>query len=145
MLINDRRFLRDLMRAAGIDGDKQDSAFITLDKLEKIGQEAVIKELVTHEIASDSQAQSLVAAVASISAVDLHADTKTLEVSGLQTELPLYDLGEIAAQVGKICPILKSSSPPLWCAVWGTTPGLFLKSPTLPLDLRFVEEDAMTG
>ncbi|WP_270626853.1 histidine--tRNA ligase [Varibaculum timonense] len=112
VLINDRRFLRDLMRAAGIDGDKQDSAFITLDKLEKIGQEAVIKELVTHEIASDSQAQSLVAAVASISAVDLQADTKTLEVSGLQTELPLYDLGEIAAQVGKICPDIKIKFTP---------------------------------
>ena len=104
VLINDRRFLRDLMSAAGIDGDKHDSAFITLDKLEKIGQEAVIKELVTHQIASDNQAEALVEAVVSISAIDLQADMKTLEVAALQTELPLYDLGEIAAQVGKICP-----------------------------------------
>lgn len=112
VLINDRRFLRDLMSAAGIDDDKHDSAFITLDKLEKIGQEAVIKELVTHEIASDSQAQSLVEAVASISAVVLEADMNTLEVSALQTELPLYDLGEIAAQVGKICPDIKIKFTP---------------------------------
>ena len=112
VMINDRRFLRDLMSAAGIDGDKHDSAFITLDKLEKIGQEAVIKELVTHEIASDSQAQSLVEAVASISAVVLEADMNTLEVSALQTELPLYDLGEIAAQVGKICPDIKIKFTP---------------------------------
>lgn len=112
VMINDRRFLRDLMSAAGIDGDKHDSAFITLDKLEKIGQEAVIKELVTHEIASDSQAQSLVEAVASISAVDLQADMNTLEVSALQTELPVYDLGEIAAQVGKICPDIKIKFTP---------------------------------
>ena len=104
VLINDRRFLRDLMSAAGIDGDKHDSAFITLDKLEKIGQEAVIKELVTHEIASESQAEALVEAVVSISAIDLQANMKTLEVAALQTELPLYDLGEITAQVGKICP-----------------------------------------
>lgn len=104
VLINDRRFLRDLMSAAGIDGDKHDSAFITLDKLEKIGQEAVVKELVTHEIASESQAEALVEAVVSISAIDLQADMKTLEVAALQTELPLYDLGEITAQVGKICP-----------------------------------------
>lgn len=112
VLINDRRFLRDLMSAAGVDGDKQDSAFITLDKLEKIGQEAVIKELVAHEISSDSQAQSLVEAVASISAVVLEADMNTLEVSALQTELPLYDLGEIAAQVGKICPDIKIKFTP---------------------------------
>lgn len=112
VMINDRRFLRDLMSAAGIDGDKHDSAFITLDKLEKIGQEAVIKELVTHQIASDSQAQSLVEAVASISAVVLEADMNTLEVSALQTELPLYDLGEIAAQVGKICPDIKIKFTP---------------------------------
>lgn len=112
VMINDRRFLRDLMSAAGIDGDKHDSAFITLDKLEKIGQEAVIKELVTHQIASDSQAQSLVEAVASISAVDLQADMNTLEVSALQSELPVYDLGEIAAQVGKICPDIKIKFTP---------------------------------
>lgn len=112
VLINDRRFLRDLMSAAGVDGDKQDSAFITLDKLEKIGQEAVIKELVAHQIASDSQAQSLVEAVASISAVVLETDMNTLEVSALQTELPLYDLGEIAAQVGKICPDIKIKFTP---------------------------------
>lgn len=112
VLINDRRFLRDLMSAAGIDGDKHDSAFITLDKLEKIGQEAVIKELITHQIASESQAESLVEAVVSISAVVLEADMKTLEISALQTELPIYDLGEISAQVGDICPGIKIKFTP---------------------------------
>lgn len=43
--INDRRILSELVKSAGVAEDKVDSAFITIDKLDKIGIEGVKSEL----------------------------------------------------------------------------------------------------
>ncbi|WP_308509698.1 ATP phosphoribosyltransferase regulatory subunit [uncultured Varibaculum sp.] len=112
ILLNDRRFLRELMKAAGVADEKHDSAFITLDKLEKIGEEGVIKELVGQEIATDSQAKALVEAVGSIAELELGSDVETVQVPALGAELPLFDLGAIASQVRQIAPDIKISFTP---------------------------------
>ena len=43
--VNDRRLLTELLTAAGIALENQPSALITLDKLDKVGAEGVLKEL----------------------------------------------------------------------------------------------------
>jgi histidyl-tRNA synthetase len=43
--VNDRRLLTELLTAAGIAPENQPSALITLDKLDKVGAEGVLKEL----------------------------------------------------------------------------------------------------
>ncbi len=47
ILINDRRFLSSLAEHCGFAKDKVSTVFIALDKLEKIGLESVIKELLS--------------------------------------------------------------------------------------------------
>ncbi len=43
--INDRRILKDMAREAGFAEDQYDSVFITLDKMDKIGEDGVCAEL----------------------------------------------------------------------------------------------------
>lgn len=43
--INDRRILKDMAKEAGFSEDQYDSVFITLDKMDKIGEDGVSSEL----------------------------------------------------------------------------------------------------
>ncbi len=59
ILINDRRLLDYLANSYEIAGDKRGQFFIILDKLEKIGLDAVVDELVSKEIMARQAAQEL--------------------------------------------------------------------------------------
>jgi len=52
--INHREILRGMLDASGITEEKQNDALVTLDKLDKIGKEAVLKEFVGREINEDA-------------------------------------------------------------------------------------------
>ncbi|MFC1648936.1 histidine--tRNA ligase [Nanoarchaeota archaeon] len=52
--VNDRKLLNQMVESAGIPQDKASDAIIALDKLEKIGAAAVVKEMTEKGIAEDS-------------------------------------------------------------------------------------------
>lgn len=57
--VNHRGLLRGLIRTAGIADDRESTALIALDKLDKIGREAVEKELTDRGIAAESASKLL--------------------------------------------------------------------------------------
>lgn len=57
--INNRELLRDLLNSAGISEEKQTSALVALDKLDKIGNEAVWKEMQERGIDKNSSKKLL--------------------------------------------------------------------------------------
>lgn len=57
--INDRRILTALASHAGIDRDDHDNVFITLDKIDKIGRQGVVEELVSRGTSPYSAAKLL--------------------------------------------------------------------------------------
>ncbi|MEM9492923.1 MAG: HisS family protein, partial [Myxococcota bacterium] len=62
--LNHRQLLRSLIRAAGIADDKEGTALIAVDKLDKIGRDGVTKELAGRGIAADSAEKLLHAMLA---------------------------------------------------------------------------------
>lgn len=52
--VNDRRLLREFILSVGFGEDQVDSVCITIDKLDKIGQEGIKKELIDKEFSSES-------------------------------------------------------------------------------------------
>lgn len=53
MAVNHRELLRALIRGAGIDPDKEGTALVAVDKLDKIGEDGVREELAGRGIAAD--------------------------------------------------------------------------------------------
>ena len=57
--INDRRILKAMAEYAGFDADKVDIAFIILDKMDKIGKDGVLAELIEEGFTKDASEKYL--------------------------------------------------------------------------------------
>ena len=76
--INDRKILKGLAQKAGFAEENFDNVFIALDKLDKIGAEGVVKELVAEGMDS-ANAQSLIDLASDISAQGLQKAKELLD------------------------------------------------------------------
>jgi histidyl-tRNA synthetase len=102
LLVNDRRTLTDLLGAAGFAGDAVPDALIALDKLDKIGPDAVADELVALGApANVRQVLDTVLAVRDDAEAALSAGALTLPGLG---EVSLYDLPAIVEAVRTVLP-----------------------------------------
>ena len=107
LLVNDRRTLTDLLAAAGFAEVAIPAALITLDKLDKLGADAVVDELVAAFPASDAAARTLVGTIVAVR--DDAATRQAALAAGALTlpglgEVSLYDLPEIVAAVRSVLP-----------------------------------------
>lgn len=57
--LNHRQLLRCLISAAGLRPDQEETALVAVDKMDKIGEEGVLKELSSREIAPESASRLL--------------------------------------------------------------------------------------
>ncbi len=62
--VNNRKLLNGILEDAGIQGEKQSGALLSLDKLEKIGEKGVLAELQSERGLSEKTASALLAAFA---------------------------------------------------------------------------------
>ncbi len=102
LLVNDRRTLLDLLRAAGFADDRTGDALIALDKLDKIGVAAVADELAALGApANVREVLDAVLAVRDDAEPALAAGALTLPGLG---DVSLYDLPAIVAAVRQVLP-----------------------------------------
>lgn len=104
ILLNDRRLLLDLMQAVGVAEENYLLVLIVLDKLEKIGAEKVIAELVESQLASTEQAQRLLETVCQLQRSDLSEEVQDFQVAGIETVLSARDLPRIVQGVKGLHP-----------------------------------------
>lgn len=103
ILINDRRLLDKLAHSYGVSEDKSTEFFIILDKIEKIGAEAVIKELYQKEVLSLEQAQAVIDALVELGS----SDDENRALSALLEDLGCMDLILLINKLKAICPDIK--------------------------------------
>ncbi len=102
LLVNDRRTLLDLLRAAGFANDRAGDALIALDKLDKIGVAAVADELAALGApANVREVLDAVLAVRDDAEPALAAGALTLPGLG---DVSLYDLPAIVTAVRQVLP-----------------------------------------
>ena len=102
LLVNDRRTLLDLLRAAGFADDRAGDALIALDKLDKIGVAAVADELAALGApANVREVLDAVLAVRDDAEPALAAGALTLPGLG---DVSLYDLPAIVTAVRQVLP-----------------------------------------
>jgi len=102
LLVNDRRTLTELLGAAGFSGDAVPDALIALDKLDKIGADAVAAELVALG-APDNVRGVLDAVLAARDDGQAALAAGELSVPGLGS-VSLHDLPEIVGAVRTLLP-----------------------------------------
>lgn len=102
LLVNDRRTLLGLLRAAGFADEQTGDALIALDKLDKIGVEAVADEL-TALGAPDTMREVLDAVLAVRDDAEPALAAGALTLPGLG-EVPLFDLPAIVTAVRQVLP-----------------------------------------
>lgn len=114
VLINHRQLLTALLEAVQISEENYSATLIALDKLDKIGGEGVIAELVDREICAQESAEKLLAVVTEIAAFDLSANPEATEVESkiLGQGLPLFELAAITSALKKIKPSVKCQFTP---------------------------------
>ncbi len=109
LLVNDRRTLTDLLGVAGFAGEDVPAALITLDKLDKIGADAVVDELTSAfpALGTGAPARTLVDTIVAVrdDAATRQAalERGALTLPGLG-EVGLYDLPAIVATVRQVLP-----------------------------------------
>lgn len=104
LLINDRRTLTDMLKAAGIDAQASTRVFITLDKLQKIGRDAVVGELVEENLCSQQQADALLDALEEVRNLR-GSDNDPLTTGGFTVagaQVGLYDIPAIVDAVTQV-------------------------------------------
>ncbi len=89
LLVNDRRTLTDLLSAAGFAGDAVPDALIALDKLDKIGPDAVADELVA--LGAPAGVRGVLDTVLAV-----RDDTATRQAALARGALTLPGLGEVS-------------------------------------------------
>lgn len=104
LLLNDRRILTDVLEKNAVAADKQQGALITLDKIDKIGKDAVVQELKDQEACADPQ--QLLADMEKLQGVDL------LQTSSTADDINLYDLPQIASAIKQLRPWAKVQFTP---------------------------------
>jgi len=102
LLVNDRRTLTDLLRAAGFADERTGDALIALDKLDKIGVAAVAEELVGLG-APDGVRAVLDAVLAVRDDAEAALAAGALTLPGLGS-VSLYDLPAIVTAVRQVLP-----------------------------------------
>lgn len=96
LLINDRRILTDVLEKNAVGEEKQQAALIILDKLDKIGADAVIQELQAHEVCADPR--QLLEDMKVLQKVDLlDSDTQAADTD-------FYDLPQIVTALKQLRP-----------------------------------------
>lgn len=107
LLINDRRILQDLMEAAGFETAQIPAALISLDKLDKIGEAGVRKEMLHRKLASSEVIDEL------LSVITLLRDQDNLSSLSLREgnlilpgdwKINLYELPAIVQTVTEVLP-----------------------------------------
>lgn len=93
LLINDRRLLTALMDCCNIPAKAQGGTLISLDKMDKIGAEKVMIELVERQGLELSQAEQLLATVGELEAYQLGIENEIKLSDG--RIIPLFDLPQI--------------------------------------------------
>jgi histidyl-tRNA synthetase len=78
--LNHRQVLAGVLEAAGVSSDKQDSALIALDKLDKVGREGVAKEFHERGIASEA-GEALLTFFVELNALDHAAEMASDEIA----------------------------------------------------------------
>ena len=102
LLVNDRRTLTDLLGAAGFAGDTVPDALIALDKLDKIGADAVADEL--RALGAPAGVRGVLDAILAVrDDAEAALSSGTLMLPGLG-EVSLYDLPSIVAAVRAVLP-----------------------------------------
>lgn len=102
LLVNDRRTLTDLLGAAGFAGDTVPDALIALDKLDKIGADAVADEL--RALGAPDGVRGVLDAILAVrDDAETALSSGTLTLPGLG-EVSLYDLPSIVAAVRAVLP-----------------------------------------
>lgn len=113
ILINDRRLLNALMTACDVKSEQAGATLIILDKLDKIGAEKVVEELVEKLDFTPAQAETLLAVVAELEGYDIAAigsqdssqdSPATLQLEQLAQAVELYDLPLIMRSLKEIHP-----------------------------------------
>ncbi|MDO5747682.1 MAG: ATP phosphoribosyltransferase regulatory subunit [Actinomycetaceae bacterium] len=97
LLINDRRILTDMLAAVGIAPEAGTKTFIILDKLHKIGRDAVVEELISAQLCNTDQAHALLDSLGSDDPDNDPVATGSFTVG--TTELDLYDIPAIVNAV----------------------------------------------
>jgi histidyl-tRNA synthetase len=102
LLVNDRRTLTDLLGAAGFAGDAVPDALIALDKLDKIGADAVADEL--RALGAPDGVRGVLDAILAVrDDAEAALSSGALMLPGLG-EVSLYDLPSIVAAVRAVLP-----------------------------------------
>jgi histidyl-tRNA synthetase len=99
--VNDRRLLTELLAAAGIDPSNQPSALITVDKLDKVGAEGVLRELRERLPGGFDEAVILAVLGSTARALD-HSSIATLMGNTPESMKAAEELVSWASQVAKV-------------------------------------------
>ena len=142
--VNDRRLLIGMLEGFGFAADEQDAVLITIDKLDKIGQDGVIAELRERGVTA--------AAVDALETFFRRPTTMEFlpfgEAAIRKALPPDPDAAVVAEPRGarrrgrRRAPRASTRS---WCAAWGTTPARSSSSPTRASTTRSAAADATTG
>lgn len=101
ILINDRRLLDHLASKYGVSEDKTSEFFIILDKIEKIGAEAVAREMSDKSVLPLDKAQAAITALSELAEED---DKQLVELSKLLDEINCPDLICLIKELKRMCP-----------------------------------------
>lgn len=104
ILINDRRLLDWLLNASEVVEEKRPSVLISLDKLDKIGADGVIRELENKVQLPNTTATKLLSAITTLENTELAGDTNEIKIADFATPVPLFELTAIIQTVKTMAP-----------------------------------------
>lgn len=109
VLVNDRRILMEMMEQAGVSEENRDQALIVLDKIDKIGPDAVRADLIENGIASAETADRVLATTAALATPQQRE--RALEAGSIDG-VELFDVPAIINAIRELVPGVKIEFDP---------------------------------